>query len=194
MSDLGPALRRMRALRRMKQSHVAALLGVSQTTVSRWEAGLSRPDAAQDAALRRMLSAPAGPGHDAALRRLVESSSVPVHLICDLTHRLLAASAVRTAAWRGAPSDFLGRSLFRYASPEIREAETGLEALGWYDLPEPRIVFETGANEDPVLPIVPGPMMWERVVLADGSVARLVTTLPRGPAHILCMGPEATQG
>lgn len=194
MSDLGPALRRMRALRRMKQSHVAALLGVSQTTVSRWEAGLSRPDGEQDAALRRMLSAPAGPGHDAALRRLVETSNAPVHLVCDLTHRLLAASAARTVEWRAAPSDFIGRSLFRYASPEIRAAETRLEALGWYDLPEPRIVFETGPNEDPVLRILPGPMMWERVVLADGSVARLVTTLPCASAHILCMGPARPQG
>jgi transcriptional regulator with XRE-family HTH domain len=181
----------MRALRRMKQSHVADLLGVSQTTVSRWEAGLTRPDRRQAVALRRMLAAPAGPGHDAALRRLVESSTAPVHLICDLTHRLLAASAPRTVEWRAAPADFLGRPLFRYASPEIRDAETRLEALGWYDLPEPRIVFETGPNDDPVLRILPGRMMWERVLLADGSVARLVTTLSRAATHILCMGPGA---
>jgi transcriptional regulator with XRE-family HTH domain len=181
----------MRALRRMKQSHVADLLGVSQTTVSRWEAGLTQPDRRQAVALRRLLAAPAAPGHDAALRRLVESSAEPVHLICDLTHRLLAASSPRTVEWRATPSDFLGRSLFRYASPEIRAAETRLEGLGWYDLPQPQIAFETGPNDDPVLRILPGRMMWERVILADGSVGRLVTTLSRSPAHILCMGAGA---
>jgi transcriptional regulator with XRE-family HTH domain len=188
VSDLGAALRRMRGLRRIKQSHVGEMLGVSQTTVSRWESGAARPDEAQAAALRRLLSAPLAPGHDAALRRLVETSSAPVHLICDLTHRLLAASPARAVEWRASASDFLGRPLFPYASPEIREHEARLEALGWYDLPEPRIVFDTGPNADPVMRILPGRMMWERVVLADGSVARLVTTLSRG-AHILCVGP-----
>lgn len=188
MTDLGPALRRMRALRRMKQSHVAELVGVHQATVSRWENGTARPDAAQAAALRRLLAAPVGPGHDAALRRLIERSADSVHLVCDLTHRLLAASPARSVEWRATVSDFIGRPLFRYASPEIQAAEERLEALGWYDEAEPRIVFDTGANADPVLRILPGRMMWERVVLADGSFARLTTSLSRGGAHTLCMG------
>ncbi|MDC6133730.1 helix-turn-helix transcriptional regulator, partial [Burkholderia gladioli] len=35
----GASLRRWRTLRRIKQEHAAALFGVSQSTISRWEAG-----------------------------------------------------------------------------------------------------------------------------------------------------------
>ncbi|WP_371350758.1 helix-turn-helix domain-containing protein, partial [Salmonella sp. M265] len=38
-SSLGPALRRWRLLHRVKQTHAAELLGVAQSTISRWESG-----------------------------------------------------------------------------------------------------------------------------------------------------------
>jgi len=175
MRQIGPAMRRMRRLRGMKQAHLAELLGVAQTTVSRWERGLLPLPAATGAVLERLL-APAS-GQDAALRRLVESSAAPVHLICDRTHRLLAASRPRQAEWRGGAGEFLGHSLLPYASAEILAAEAGLEDLGWHEGVLASLALETGANDDPVLPIRPGRVLWERIPLADGTAGRLVTTL-----------------
>src|SRR5438046_1714658 len=129
--DAGRALRRARLLRGMKQSHLAELLDVAQTTVSRWEKGELRMSAAQAATADRALAIPSDDPQDAALRRLVESSDARVHLICDRTHRLIAASRARAAEWRVDPDRLLGRSLFAFASPRIRDAEESLESLGW---------------------------------------------------------------
>ncbi|WP_422087597.1 helix-turn-helix domain-containing protein [Variovorax sp.] len=53
---LGTALRRMRLLRSIKQTHFAQLMGVNQATVSRWERGqLALSAAQQDAALKRLV-------------------------------------------------------------------------------------------------------------------------------------------
>ena len=180
MTHPGLALRRMRALRGMKQSHLAEVLGVTQATVSRWERGIGAPEGAQAAALERMLAAPTAPGSDAALKRLVARSPDPVHLVCDLTHRLLAVSPARTAEWLAPAETFIGERLFRFASDEIRAWEARLPDLGWYDLAAPRVVFHTGANRDAELRILPGWMAWERIRLEDGSLARLVS--PADPA------------
>ncbi|RYY47550.1 MAG: XRE family transcriptional regulator, partial [Sphingomonadales bacterium] len=54
---LGPALRRWRMLRRVKQAHAAELFGVAQSTVSRWECGSLAPEPAERAAIERLLTA-----------------------------------------------------------------------------------------------------------------------------------------
>lgn len=177
MINPGCALRRRRLLQGMKQSHLAEQLGVSQATVSRWERGLLPMSTAQQTTAWQLLATRPDPAQDAALKRLVESSIRKVHLICDRTHRLLAASPSRQAEWRADPSEFLGRSLIGYASPEILAAEATLDKRGWRDGRVSCLIVETGANTDPTVPIVPRQVLWERIMLADGSAGRLVTTL-----------------
>ncbi|WP_431017293.1 helix-turn-helix domain-containing protein [Bradyrhizobium pachyrhizi] len=177
MGDEGRGLRRMRLLRQMKQSHLAELMGVDQATVSRWERGILDLSETQWISARRLLMGPFEPAQDAALKRLVESSTRKVHLVCDLTHRLLAASAPRQAEWRTGLSEFLGKSLRVYASPEILAADTALNDLGWYDGQLSSLEVHTGPNSDTDLVILPGRMLWERIMLADGAPARLVTTI-----------------
>lgn len=130
--NLGLALRQMRLLRGIKQTHFAQLMGVNQATVSRWERGQLALSAAQQAMAHRLLAAACDSTQDAALKRLVESSTRKVHLVCDRTHRLLAASPSRQAEWRADAAEFMGRSLIGYASREILEAEATLEGLGWH--------------------------------------------------------------
>ena len=181
MTDLGRTLRRMRRLRGMKQSHLADLLGVSQATVSRWEAAGQAPSVEARAAIARLMTAPACA--DAALKRLVESSSLPVHLVCDLSHVLLAASPARVARWRRAPAELMGRSMWAFASPEIQAVEARLPELGWREGGAAALTFRTGANADRDVPIAPGLTLWEHIPLEDGREARLVSTLVEPPAH-----------
>ena len=175
-------LRHLRRLTGMKQSHLADLMGVTQSTVSRWENGGLPLTVEQARALQAIVAARPDPAQDAALKRLVETSTSPVHLICDRTHRLLAASPVRAADWRVDLSDYLGKSLLVYASTEILAAEARLDDLGWNDGDVSSLAFDTGANGDPDIPIRPGPMLWERLRLSDGSAGRLVTSFYDRPA------------
>lgn len=183
MTELGRALRRLRRVRGMKQAHAAQLLGVSQATVSRWEAGRQAPDGDALAALQRLLAAPVAA--DAALKRLVESAAVSTHLICDATHALLAVSPSRAAAWRTGTDALLGRSLFRYASSEIADMEARLGDLGWQDGRLGALAFWTGANADDFVAIRPGLTLWERLTLADGRPVRLVSAIDQAPPHAL---------
>src|SRR5580704_6089123 len=147
MNEYGRALRRWRRLRGVKQSHAAELFGVTQATLSRWERGHHRlPDAAART-LSRLLAAPLDSAADAGLRRLVESSALRVHLICDLSHRLLAASPTRFAEWTAGAVE---------------------------------LSFWTDANDSSIVPIDPGILVWERLQLSDGTLARLVTSMPAG--------------
>jgi len=175
--SLGIALRQMRLLRGIKQTHFAQLMGVNQATVSRWERGQLALSAAQRAAAHRLLAAAQDASQDAALKRLVESSTRKVHLICDRTHRLLAASPSRQAEWRADAAEFMGRSLIGYASEEILAAEATLDGLGWHAGELSSLEIATGANADPVIPIVSGRVLWERIALADGRAGRIVTTI-----------------
>ena len=178
MHEFGRAMRRWRRLRGVKQSHAAELFGVTQATLSRWERGHHRIPEAATRQLSRLLAAPLDSAGDAGLRRLVESSALPVHLICDLTHRLLAVSPPRLAAWKADEAQLHGTSLWCFASEEIRRAESQLGGIGWYDDGATELRFWTGANGDPVVPINPGILLWERLQLNDGTLARLVTTVP----------------
>ncbi|SEE14360.1 Helix-turn-helix domain-containing protein [Rhizobiales bacterium GAS191] len=177
LGDLGRKLRRMRLLRGMKQSHLAELMGVNQATVSRWERGTLSLSEAQRATAQLLLASPPDPAQDAALKRLVESSMRKVHLICDRTHRLLAASPARQTEWQADPAEFLGKSLLVYATAEILAAEATLGELGWHEGRLSCLAVDTGPNADPVLHILPGRMLWERIALADGTAGRLVTTI-----------------
>ena len=42
------------------------------------------------------------------------------------------------------------------------------------------LTFATGANGLDELRIVPGVLIWERILLSDGSPARLVTSMAEG--------------
>jgi transcriptional regulator with XRE-family HTH domain len=174
---IGLALRRFRRLNAVKQSAVAELLGVSQGCVSRWEGGVHRPDAGQRERIVRLISASAGEDRDSALKRLVEGSGRPVHLICDSTHTLLAASRSRAASWGVDVSELVGRSLWPFASPEIEAAEAGLAACGWFERPYQCLELSTGDNGRSDVPVPAGRVLWETVPLADGRVGRLTTTI-----------------
>jgi transcriptional regulator with XRE-family HTH domain len=178
MNDYGRALRRWRRLRGVKQSHAAELLGVTQATLSRWERSRHRLSGEAERKLSQLLRAPLDSAGDAGLRRLVEGSALPVHLICDLSHRLLAASPARVIDWTADIAELRGRSLWRYATDEIRAAEGRLGQLGWYDDGVAQVSFQNGANDSTIVPIVPGILVWERLQLSDGTLARLVTSLP----------------
>ena len=180
MDEYGRALRRWRRLRGVKQSHAAELFGVTQATLSRWESGRHRLPETAARRLARLLAAPLDSAADAGLRRLVESSALRVHLICDLSHRLLAASPARFAEWAADAAELRGVSLWAFATDEIRSAEGRLGELGWYDDGATQMSFWTGANDSPVVSIDPGILLWERLQLSDGTLARLVTSLPSG--------------
>lgn len=175
--QLGAALRRWRLLRRIKQQHAGELLGVSQATISRWENGRQLPDPDEEAALRQLMHARLDSAAERELARLVEQSARPVHLVCDLTHRLLALSPARERQCRVPRAQLIGRSLWRYASPEIVAAEARLASLDWFGPAPPALEIVTGANHQTEVEIEPSRLRWVRFQLSDGSAARLVETL-----------------
>jgi transcriptional regulator with XRE-family HTH domain len=180
---IGPLLRRARALRRRKQQAVADLAGVAQTTVSRWEAGAIEPSAEQLRRLGPILTPVADLARDSGLKRLVVSSPLPVHLVCDLTHRLLAASPAREVEWTVSASELHGEPLFRFATDEIREAESRLDDIGWFaDATTGAVLWIRGGDRPGPIRMMTGYCVWERLTLNDGSPVRLVTTLPAGVA------------
>jgi transcriptional regulator with XRE-family HTH domain len=174
---VGKSLRRYRRLSGVKQGVIADALNVTQATVSRWESGAHEPETRHRDRILSLIAARVGNDADAALKRLIETSTMPVHLVCDATHRLLAASPARTATWGRSADVFLGRSLWRFASPEIIEAEESLGGLGWHERPFQRLRFSTGHNGSKLLPVLPSIMQWETVALADGRVGRITTTI-----------------
>jgi transcriptional regulator with XRE-family HTH domain len=169
------AVRRTRLLRGMKQSHLAELLGVGQASVSKWEGGRHIPAPEMLDALARFVAASPQKNSDAILKRLVEQSARPMHLICDTTHRLFAASRPRCAHWRLAENS--AEPMWPFATPEIRQAEEMLGSIGWTERADSAVVFETSGQAHPLVPIEPGTVLWERLPLGDHGWARLVTTL-----------------
>jgi predicted transcriptional regulator len=161
----------------VKQSTIAEMLGVSQGCVSRWETEAHRPDATQRDHIIRLISASVSNDHDAALKRLVEGSKQPVHLICDATHKLLAASRSRVASWQTDISDLVGKSLWPFASAEIVAAEAGLSKSGWFERPYQKLELRTESNGRSDVPVPPSRVLWETLPLAEGRVGRLTTTI-----------------
>ena len=174
---IGQALRRFRRLNGIKQGDIAERLSVSQGSVSRWESGTLEPDALNCDRIAEIVAANANSAGDAALKRLVSTSSLPVHLICDATHRLLAASPMRAVSWNVDVTAYLGSSLWRFATEEIMAAEEGLAGKGWFERQCQRLQFETGENASDEIPVAVGMMQWETIPLSDGRVGRLTTTI-----------------
>lgn len=169
------AVRRTRVLLGMKQSHLAELVGVGQSSLSKWESGIHVPPREKLALLARFVVEAPGEPSNAILKRLVEQSSREIHLVCDATHCLLAASPSRRAEWR--LPEGTGIPMWRYATAEIRRAEERLAGLGWADGPDMAVVFATSESHDPVVPIRPGRVLWERLPIGGLGWGRLVTTL-----------------
>ncbi|CAM4035105.1 helix-turn-helix domain-containing protein [Pseudomonas wadenswilerensis] len=177
-AQLGVALRRWRLLHRIKQAHAAQLFGVAQSTVSRRENGSQAIEPNERALIESRLAARLDAPAEQALARLVNDSPRPVHLVCDLSHRLLACSPARAAQFSIPLSELLGRSLWRYCSAEIISKEAALDSLGWREvLAPPALEFASGCNDSALVPITQSLCRWTRITLSDGSAARLVETL-----------------
>lgn len=174
---IGRALLRFRRLNGIKQAHVAELLSVSQGSISRWEGGTHVPDEHHRERIATLIAAHANHDGDAALKRLISTSTLPVHLVCDATHILLAASPSRAAGFAGGAEPYFGTSLWRYASPEIVEAEARLADGGWFERPFQAFSFRTGDNHSHDVPVRSSMVRWESIPLADGRVGRVTTTL-----------------
>jgi transcriptional regulator with XRE-family HTH domain len=176
--SLRHGLRRWRVLHRVKQAHAAEMLGVAQSTVSRWENGTLLFEAAEARKIEALVAARLTSSGDAALRQLIEESPRAIHLVCDVSHRLLGCSASRRASFGAPESALLGRSLWRYSTAELMAQEACLDTLGWHDLPVPPVVeFEAGDNGSQLVPIRPGTCRWTRLTLSGGTCVRLVETL-----------------
>ncbi|WP_420336543.1 helix-turn-helix domain-containing protein [Roseibium sp.] len=173
-SSLGPSLRRWRVLNRVKQQSLARDLGVSQSRISRWESGQAEPDALDRQRITQLLRARPETASDRALLDLVTQAATPVHLVCDLTHRLLAASPARTRDWRVSVADLIDTPLWRFASEGIKVAENGLEDSGWFEPLGPDIVYLTERAEFAELTIPESRIRISRLALSDGRFARLV--------------------
>jgi transcriptional regulator with XRE-family HTH domain len=171
-------LRRWRLLHRVKQAHAAELFGVTQSTVSRWESGVLALDPLAHAKLEKLLAARLNTAADQALARMVRESSRPVHLMCDLTHRLLACSSSRAAQFTRPLSELIGCSLWRFATPTIMSMEFSLDTVGWREaIAPPALEFHTGNNDSLIVPISQSVCRWTRIPLSGGTAARLVESL-----------------
>lgn len=197
----GAALRLWRRRRLLKQSHVAALLEIDQSTLSRWERGTVRLSDDAVARIWQVMEGAALPEIDGPLRRLVEACGSALHLICDRSHRLLAASPARDRQWASRAPDLRGRSLRPYMSETLLEAEARFSELT--DAPAgtwPALWGLHDGTAHPDVPLRPGAFLWERLRLDDGSVVRLCWTLPRSalpPEGAIVMGtglPGRTDG
>lgn len=179
ISQLGLALRRWRTLKCVKQASIGIELGVSQATISRWESGTVLPDVKETGRIMHLLLARQDLQNDAALLLLVKESSKPVHLMCDYSHRLFAASAGRSAQWRVAWEEMASKSLWRFATEGIAKAEADLDEKGWYDPFPPDVIIETEKADFAEVTIRAGALRYARMQLSDGSFARLVWDEPR---------------
>ncbi|SDW35269.1 Helix-turn-helix domain-containing protein [Ruegeria halocynthiae] len=177
----GKRLKRLRRSVGLKQSALADLLEVDQTTISRWENGTQIPSAHVQQAVFSAL----GPVRvqDSGLKRLVVNSSECLHLVEEVTHTCLAYSASRARDWKTSQNALLGVSLWQFATDEIRQAEAELQQDGWWDLhaPSPKAFLTSEAVHDQIR-ISAGQIVWERLYLSDGTPVRLVSGRREGAA------------
>jgi transcriptional regulator with XRE-family HTH domain len=181
---LGPALRRWRLLHRVKQAHAAELFGVAQSTISRWESGRQTIEPEEQAKVEAVVGARLDAAAERVLAALVCESPRAVHLICDLTHRLLACSALRARQFGVPESELIGRSLWPFATEALVALEGTLAGRGWYERPAPPpLECDTGHNRSQIVRIRQSRCRWTRLLLSDGAPARLVETLSLNAAH-----------
>ena len=178
LPHLGAMLRRWRRLHRVKQADLAERLDVNQSTISRWEAGTQQIETVERARIETLLAARLDSAADHVLATLVSESPRAMHLVCDLTHRLLACSPSRQAELGLAPAEIIGRSLWPYATEQVVMPETALTQSGWRESAwVAPVEFQTGENGSTIVPIRSSLCRWTRLTLSDGTAARLVETL-----------------
>ncbi|MEO1041679.1 MAG: helix-turn-helix transcriptional regulator [Pseudomonadota bacterium] len=171
--NVGGALRRWRVLNSLSQDALAAHLGVSQVTISRWEKGWA-PASAHEKNIRALIEAKPTTASDHALANLIETSTEPYFLICDISHNLLAASRKRALEWHQPVSDLIGTCFWRFATEEIDQVERALEPSGWFDHPHSERQFFTSSADYDEIKIFEGQRKVVRIPLSDGRFARLV--------------------
>jgi hypothetical protein len=104
-----------------------------------------------------------------------------MHLICDLTHRLLAVSPARAHDWRVSAEELIGTSLWRFATAGIEDGETRLAERGWYEPVAGDVIVATDVGRFRELTIPAGRIRYTRMPLSDGRTARLVQPADPGP-------------
>jgi len=174
---LGELLQRYRLVRGMKQSHLAELIRVSQSTVSKWERGLMVPNEDQYFQIIELLGAKPTAVTDTWLARLIETSRDPIHAICDITHRLLVASPARYQEWRRDRGEMFRRPLLHDAPDDIVDAERRLGQRDHVSPFEEPVIIKTAGQAVGRYLVTPGFVLWERLQLTDGTWVRLVTSI-----------------
>jgi len=172
-------LRRYRTVRGIKQTYLAEIIQVSQSTISKWENGTATPNADQYFQIVELLGAHPRTVADTWLTRLIETSHERIHAICDVTHRLLVASPARYEEWRSDRSEMLDRPLLRDAPDDIVDAERRLmQRHRGSPFDEPLLVRTAGqAWQRRRYRVEAGLLLWERLQLTDGTWVRLVTSI-----------------
>jgi transcriptional regulator with XRE-family HTH domain len=174
---LSELLRRYRAVRGIKQAHLAELIRVSQSTVSKWESGVVTPNEDQHFQIIELLGAKPTTVADTWLARLVETSTERIHAICDVTHRLLVASPARYQEWCTDPSEMFRRPLLYDAPADIVAAERRLVQRDHSSPFDEPVLVKTAGQAGGRYRVKPGLLLWERLQLTDGTWVRLVTSV-----------------
>jgi DNA-binding XRE family transcriptional regulator len=98
MDDLSLILRRWRKAAGLKQNALAALLGVSQAAVSRWENGLDQPSPALHAKIRDMIGRPSF--SEVGMQQAIVGRMPGIRALVDLDGmRLLSTSQSFKIIW-----------------------------------------------------------------------------------------------
>lgn len=180
----GLILRRYRIMRGMKQQSLADLFGVRQSTMSKWEQGTLYISEERQAQIMDLISVYPSWIADSWLRRLVETSSQRVHVICDVSHRLLAASPSRVAEWGVTSRELIGQKLLQDAPDDIVAAEKHLLQGGAGENYLRPMIISTAGQRSGRYKVEPGRLLWEKLQIEDGSWVRLVTDLDPSTAAI----------
>ena len=168
-------LKQLRVSANVKQTHLAEIMRVSQSTVSKWETGATAPTKGQYFAILSFLSGPVSSVRDSWLTRLVASSKDPIHLICDQSHTLFAASETRVDEWKRSMAEVSRVPLCIDLPEDILSAEKQYQRNFKGLTASVSFVVRTEGRSEGLYAIKPALMLWERLQLTDGRVVRLVS-------------------